>query len=65
MFINTLKPLLSYDVILVFLIISYILIFRTSRSLKRKNFHRDYRIVRFIGIVYGLIALSSIIIKYM
>lgn len=64
MLINSLKPMLSYDVIIVFLIISYILIFRTSKSLKRKNFHRDYKIVRFTGIVYGIIALSSIIIKY-
>lgn len=64
MLINSLKPMLSYDVIIVFLIISYILIFRTSKNLKQKNFHRDYKIVRFTGIVYGLIALSSIIIKY-
>lgn len=64
MFINSLKPMLSYDVIIVFLIISYILIFKTSKSLKQKNFHRDYKIVRFTGIVYGLIALSSLIIKY-
>ncbi len=64
MLINSLKPMISYDVIIVFLIISYILIFRTSKSLKRKNYHRDYKIVRFTGIVYGLIALSSIIIKY-
>lgn len=64
MFVNIIKPILSYDVIIVFLIISYILTFRTSKSLKRKNFHRDYKIVRFTGIVYGLIALSGIIIKY-
>ncbi len=64
MFVNYLKPILSYDVIIVFLIISYILIFRTSKNLKQKNFHRDYKIVRFTGIVYGLIALSAIIIKY-
>ncbi len=64
MFVNSLKPILSYDVIIVFLIISYILIFKTSKSLKQKNFHRDYKIVRFTGIVYGLIALTSIIIKY-
>lgn len=64
MFINSLKPMLSYDVIIVFLIISYILTFKTSKGLKQKNFHRDYKIVRFTGIVYGLIALSSLIIKY-
>ena len=64
MFINNLKPMLSYDVIIIFFIISYILIFKTGKSLKRNNFHRDYKIVRFTGIVYGLIALSAIIIKY-
>lgn len=64
MLINSLKPILSYDVIIIFLIISYILIFKTGKSLKQKNFHRDYKIVRFTGIVYGLIALSAIIIKY-
>lgn len=64
MIINNLKPILSFDVIIVFLIISYILIFKTGKSLKQKNYHRDYKIVRFTGIVYGLIALSAIIIKY-
>jgi len=64
MFINNLKPMLSYDVIIIFFIISYILIFKTGKSLKRNNFHRDYKIVRFTGIVYGLIALSAVIIKY-
>ena len=64
MVINSLKPILSYDVIIIFLIISYILIFKTGKSLKQKNYHRDYKIVRFTGIVYGLIALSALIIKY-
>lgn len=64
MIINNLKPMLSYDVIIIFLIISYILIFKTGKNLKRQNFHRDYKIVRFTGIVYGLIAIAAIIIKY-
>ena len=64
MVINSLKPILSYDVIIIFLIISYILIFKKGKSLKQKNYHRDYKIVRFTGIVYGLIALSALIIKY-
>jgi len=64
MVINSLKPILSYDVIIIFLIISYILIFKTGKSLKQKNYHRDYKIVRFTGIIYGLIALSALIIKY-
>lgn len=62
--INYFKPVLSYDVIIIFFIISYILIFKTGKSLKQKNYHRDYKIVRFTGIIYGLIAISAIIIKY-
>ncbi|MGD9568115.1 MAG: CLC_0170 family protein [Sedimentibacter sp.] len=61
--INFLKPILNYDVIIIFLIISYILIFKTSKGLKQKNYHRDYKIVKFTGIVYGLIALAAIITK--
>ena len=61
--INLLKPVLNYDVIIIFLIISYILIFKTSKGLKQKNFHRDYKIVRFTGIIYGLIALTALITK--
>ena len=62
--INYLKPILNFDVIIIFLIISYILIFKTSKGLKQKNYHRDYKIVKFTGIVYGLIALAAIITKY-
>lgn len=62
-FINFLKPILNYDVIIIFIIISYILIFKTSKGLKQKNYHRDYKIVRYTGIVYGLIALAAIITK--
>lgn len=61
--INFLKPILNFDVIIIFLIISYILIFKTSKGLKQKNFHRDYKIVKYTGIVYGLIALAAIITK--
>lgn len=61
--INLLKPILNYDIIIIFLIISYILIFKTSKGLKQKSFHRDYKIVRFTGIVYGLIALAALITK--
>ena len=63
-FINFLKPILNYDVIIIFLLISYILIFRTSKGLKRKNYHKDYKIVRITGIFYGLIAIAAIITKY-
>ena len=61
--VNFLKPILNYDVIIIFIIISYILIFKTSKGLKQKNYHRDYKIVRYTGIVYGLIALAAIITK--
>ncbi len=61
--INLLKPILNYDVIIILLIISYILIFKTSKGLKQKNFHRDYKIVRLTGIIYGLIALAALITK--
>lgn len=61
--INHIKPILNSDVIIIFLIISYILLFRTSKELKRQNFHRDYKIVRFTGVIYGLIAIASIVIK--
>ncbi|HOA19083.1 MAG: hypothetical protein GX867_09860 [Tissierellia bacterium] len=58
-FINDLKRIINNDVIIVFLIISYILIFVTSKELKRNNYHRDYKIVRFTGIIYGLLAIAA------
>ncbi len=61
--INQIKPILNIDVIIIFLIISYILIFKISKEFKQKNFHRDYKIVRFTGVIYGLIALAAIITK--
>ncbi|HHZ02181.1 MAG TPA: hypothetical protein GX396_04495 [Tissierellia bacterium] len=64
-FINNLKRIINNDVIIIFLIISYILIFRTSRELKRKNYHRDYKIVRFTGIIYGILAIAALVSIYM
>lgn len=61
-FINDLKRIITTDVIIIFLIVSYILIFRTSRDLKRKNMHRDYKIVRFTGIIYGISAIAAVIV---
>lgn len=61
--INHIKPILNIDAIIIFLIISYILIFRISKDFKRKNYHRDYKIVRITGIIYGLIAIAAIITK--
>ena len=58
-FINDLKRIINNDVIIVFLLISYILIFITSKELKRNNYHRDYKIVRFTGIIYGPLAIAA------
>lgn len=57
-FINDLKHIINTEIIILFLIISGILIFITSKNLKRKNYHRDYKIVRITGIVYGILALA-------
>ena len=64
-FINDIKRIINNDVIIIFLIISYILIFRTSKELKRNNYHSDYKIVRFTGIVYGLLAIAAATAIYM
>ncbi len=61
--INHIKPILNSDVIIIFLIISYILVFKVSKDFKRKNYHRDYKIVKITGIIYGLIAIAAIITK--
>ncbi|WP_312832287.1 CLC_0170 family protein [Sedimentibacter saalensis] len=58
-FINDLKHMINTEIIILFLIISGILIFITSNDLKRKNYHRDYKIVRTTGIVYGILALAA------
>ncbi|KAF5035938.1 hypothetical protein SDC9_96352 [bioreactor metagenome] len=58
-FINDLKHMINTEIIILFLIISGILIFITSKDLKRKNYHRDYKIVRTTGIVYGILALAA------
>jgi hypothetical protein len=51
--------MINTEIIILFLIISGILIFITSKDLKRKNYHRDYKIVRTTGIVYGILALAA------
>lgn len=60
-FINNVKQIINNDTIIVFLIISYILIFRTSKELKRADYHKDYKIVRITGIVYGVLAITALI----
>lgn len=56
-FINDLKQILSNEIIIFFLIISYFLIFKTSKQLKRNNYHKDYKIVKTTGIIYGILAI--------
>ncbi|HBV67109.1 MAG TPA: hypothetical protein DEF04_02190 [Clostridiales bacterium] len=60
-FINDIKRIISNDTIAVFLIISVILLFKISKELKRSNYHRDYKIARATGIVYGLLAIAAIV----
>ncbi len=61
--INHIKLILNYDVIIIFLVIGYILTFKISKEFKQKNYHRDHKIVKFTGIIYGLIAITAIIMK--
>ena len=64
-FINELKHIINNDIIIIFLLVSYILIFKTSKDLKRNNFHKDYKIVKTTGIIYGILALAATMAIYM
>jgi len=64
-FINDLKRILSNEIIILFLIISYFLIFKTSKELKRKNYHKDYKIVKTTGIIYGILAIIIAVVLNM
>lgn len=61
-FINELKRIVNYETVIVFLIISYFLIFRTSKQHKRNNYLRDYKIVKATGIIYAILATASLFI---
>ena len=61
-FINELKRILSNEIVIIFLIISYFLIFKTSKGLKQKNYLRDYKIVKTTGILYGLLAVAAAVV---
>jgi len=61
-FITHLKQILSNEIIIIFLVISYFLTFRTSKELKRKNYNKDYRIVKTTGVLYGILAIAVAII---
>ncbi|MFA9422527.1 MAG: CLC_0170 family protein [Sedimentibacter sp.] len=58
-FINEIKHIIHNDIIIIFFVISYILIFSTSKELKRNNYHKDYKIVRTTGIIYGILAIAA------
>lgn len=60
-FINDIKRIINNDTIIVFFIISFILIFKTSKELKRNNYHRDYKIVKATGIIYGILAIAAVV----
>lgn len=60
-FINDVKRIINNDTIIIFLIISFILIFKTGKELKRNNHHRDYKIVRVTGIIYGILAVAAVV----
>ncbi|MDW5299959.1 MAG: CLC_0170 family protein [Sedimentibacter sp.] len=63
-FINDLKHIINNDIIIIFLVISYILIFNTSKELKRNNYHIDYKIVKTTGVLYGILALAAVVAIY-
>jgi hypothetical protein len=58
-FINDLKHVLSNYIVLIFLVISYFLIFVAGKELKRKNFLKDSKIVTVTGIIYGILAIAA------
>lgn len=61
-FINELKQILNNQIIILFLIISYLLIFKNSKQLKRRNYHKDYKIVKTTGIIYGILAIIAAVV---
>ena len=60
--LNELKSVLNDGVIILFGIISYFLIFRTSKHLKESGKTKDYKIARATGIFYGLFTILSLIL---
>ncbi len=60
--LNELKSTLNNGVVAVFVIISYFLIFKTSKHLKQSGKYKDYRIAMGIGIFYGLFTVAAIIL---
>ena len=60
--LNELKRTLNNGVVAVFIIISYTLIFKTSKQLKESGKYKDAKIVMGTGIFYGLFTVAAIIL---
>lgn len=60
--INDLKNIVDNRIIIIFFIISFFLIFKNSKDLKKNNLKRDYIIVRTTGIIYGLLAIMAAVL---
>ena len=60
--LNELKSILGNGVIFLFALISYFLIFRTSKQLKQSGKFKDYRIARATGIFYGLFTIAALVL---
>lgn len=60
-FLNELNRILNNQILIIFLIISYFLIFVNSKQFKRDNYHRDYKIAKYTGILYGILTITALI----
>ena len=60
--LNELKSVLNNGVIFLFAIISYFLIFKTSKHLKASGKYKDYKIARATGIFYGLFTIIALVL---
>lgn len=60
--LNELKSVLNNGVIFLFGLISYLLIFRTSKQLKQSGKFKDYKIARATGIFYGLFTVAALVL---
>jgi hypothetical protein len=60
--LNELKSTLNNGVVAVFIIISYTLIFKTSKQLKQSGKHKDSSIVMGIGVFYGLFTVAAVVL---
>lgn len=61
-YLNQLKQMFDNGIIIIFIVISYFLIFKTSKLLKEEGYKKDYKIVKYTGVFYGLLAVVSLIL---